>query len=351
MPRLILKVISAVLALVAALVIYNGLRHLVYWGHEETVSFDNGGITVGCTLVKPGEEGTYPAVLELLGSGQESTSGPGYRINASNMLRHGFAVMLCDKRGVGTTGGDYASATFAEFASDSAAAVRYLAGRDDIDAARIGILTNSESGWYAPQVAAESGAVAFIANRVGPPLSWMDTVSWEVRNEFIQAGAREEDLDTLIEATQRRWRYYISVGNNPELEFGAERDAINKELALLRQSIPNADALLPEKLGDHDATFYRSYAIDAAYDPAVYLRQLDIPLLYVFGGIDVNVPTEASITFLNAFRDEYAATIDVRVYPDLGHPMATWRGALHGGYPPDYLSFIGEWAVEASNRR
>ena len=76
------------------------------------------------------------------------------------------------------------------------------------------------------------------------------------------------------------------------------------------------------------------------------MRKIDIPLLYVFGGRDVNIPTERSVEFLEAFRSEYGGTLDIHVYPELGHPMATWRGILHGGYPPDYLAYVGKWAQE-----
>ena len=105
-----------------------------------------------------------------------------------------------------------------------------------------------------------------------------------------------------------------------------------------------ANEVLPEKVRDYDADFYRSYAIDANYDPDIYLRQIDIPLLYVFGGRDVNVPTDESVAYLESLKSDYTGLIDIRVYPQLGHSMATWKGVFHGGYPPDYLSFVGEWA-------
>jgi len=111
-----------------------------------------------------------------------------------------------------------------------------------------------------------------------------------------------------------------------------------------------ADEVLPARALDYDPDVYHSYAIDAAYDPGPYLRRLDIPLLFVFGGRDVNIPTQASVAYLGKLESDYRGTIDVRVYPQLGHPMATWRGLLHGGYPPDYLAFYGEWAQSQITR-
>ena len=345
MKAKVTKILGAVLALVLLLLAYNGTRHLVFWGSTETVNFPSGDLSIVGTFAKSAGDGAFPAVVVLLGSGRETRSGPGYRVNASNMLRHGFAVLIYDKRGSGDSGGDFDTATFAEFAADAAAAVRYLANRDDIDGSRIGLLTNSESGWFSPQVAVETDQVAFIINRVGPPLPWLDTVLWEVRNEFLDAGIAEVDLEPLLAITERRWRFYIDAGNDPQLAEAPEREAINAELEHLRKTVPLAEEVLPEKVRDYDADFYRSYAIDSAYDPDRYLRQLDIPLLYVFGGRDVNVPTTDSVAYLEALKSVYPGTIDILVYPELGHAMATWRGVLHGGYPPDYLAFVGQWAL------
>ena len=339
-----LRILGLVFALVLLLVAYNVVRHLVFWGATETVTFYSGDISLVGTFAKPDGDGPFPAVVVLLGSGTETRSGPAYRINAANMLRHGFAVLIFDKRGSGDSGGIFETATFAEFADDAKAAVHYLAGRKDINENKIGLFANSESGWYSAQVAAETQQVAFIINRVGPPLPWLDTVTWEVRNELTDKGIAEPDIETLLAAAERRWRFYAKVGNDPSLFDDPEREMINAELLHLRRSVPLADEVLPEKVRDYDADFYRSYAIDATYDPDFYLRQIDIPLLYIFGGRDVNVPTEKSVVYLETLKSDYSGTIDIKVYRQLGHSLATWNGVFHAGYPPDYLSYVGTWA-------
>jgi fermentation-respiration switch protein FrsA (DUF1100 family) len=338
------KIVGAVVVVVVLVAGFNYARYLVYWGPTESVSYVSGGVSIACTLALPQRPGPFPAILELLGSGPEVRSDPAYRINATNMVRRGFAVLVCDKRGVGESGGNLEKATFADFAADAAAGVHYLAGRSDIDPDRIGLLTNSESGWYSPQVAADTGQVAFIINRVGSPLPWLDTVLWETRNDLLAAGVTGRDLDDVLAATARRWRFYIEVNRDPQLSDGPERDAIDAELARLRRDVPAATDFLPQEAMDYDPEAYAEFAADAAYDPGAYLRQIDIPLLYVLGGKDINVPTKNVVAFLENFRDTYQGTVDLRVYPDLGHALATWRGIFHGGYTPDYLSFVGQWA-------
>jgi pimeloyl-ACP methyl ester carboxylesterase len=68
-------------------------------------------------------------------------------------------------------------------------------------------------------------------------------------------------------------------------------------------------------------------------------------MLYIFGELDVNVPTEPSVTFIESLRRDYGKNITVLVLPGVGHLLYTWRGILEAGYPPGYLDFVGSWAA------
>ena len=223
---------------------------------------------------------------------------PVTRIVANALVRNGFAALIYDKRGAGRTTGDFSSALYRDFIADAASAVASLAVRDDTDAGHIGLLGSSENGWFTPEIAATTGRVAFILNRVGPPLSWVETVLREVRNEFRDAGVADSDLERLLDVTRRRWNFYIAAGLRPELAASAEREAINAELAALRARVPGADRVLPETLRPYDEGYYSAFAANSSYDPAPLLRMLDVPILYMFGEDDVNVPTQASAQFL-----------------------------------------------------
>ena len=298
------------------------------------------------TLVKPSEEGRFPAVIVLHGSGPESLDGPSYKVIATTLVRSGFAVLLYDKRGVGNSGGDFESALYSDFIEDAIAAVRYLRGRHDIDIDRIGLFGNSESGWFTPEIAYRTDNIAFIFNRVGPPLPWIDTVLWEVRNEFLEAGVAESDLDKLLELTDRRWRYYQAAGFDPSIADSLERDAINADLKMLRSTIPLADEVLPEQVQPYEDEFYASFAANSSYDPGPFLRAIDVPMYYAFGETDVNVPTVQSVEFLDVLREKYDKNISYSVFDGIGHALANWTGVLTAGYVPQYLEVVESWTVE-----
>lgn len=333
-------------ALLAALFIFNISRHLVFWSPTEDITFRGGSFEMSGTLVKPSEEGRFPAVIVLHGSGPESLDGPAYKVIATTLVRSGFAVLLYDKRGVGNSGGDFESALYSDFIEDAIAAVRYLRGRHDIDIDRIGLFGNSESGWFTPEIAYRTDNIAFIFNRVGPPLPWIDTVLWEVRNEFLEAGVAESDLDQLLDVTGRRWAYYVEAGLDPALADSPERDAINAELKTLRDTVPLADEVLPEQVRPYEMEFYTNFAADASYDPGPFLKSIDIPMYYAFGETDVNVPTVQSVEFLEVLREEYDKNISYMVFDGVGHALANWTGVLTAGYVPQYLEIVESWTVE-----
>lgn len=336
--------LGAVAAPVFLLVVWTLLRWFPVGYPSEPVSITSGGIRLSGTLYKPADDGVFPAVIVLHGSGAESRSEPTYRIQARAMLDHGFAALIYDKRGTAESEGELGTATYEDFAGDASAAVRYLAAREDIDGQAIGLFTNSESGWFAPQVAVETGSVRFIINRVGPPLPWVDTVSFEARNDFRAAGIAEQDLDALIAVTLWRWSYYRAAAGNPALASGPQREAVNAEMARVYATVPGAEEVMYDSVADYDPGYYRMMAARSAYDPGAWLRRLDIPLYYVFAGRDINVPTADSVAYLESLRADYPAQIAVHVYPELGHSLFTWTGLLTAGYPPDFLQRVGSWA-------
>jgi pimeloyl-ACP methyl ester carboxylesterase len=336
-----LKVMGALMFVAAAVFLFNYLRHVVFWAHTETIEFASAdGTVLRGTLVKPSREGAPPAVVMLHGSGPDGQDEPSYKVQANAIVRSGVAVLLYDKRGVGESDGDFAAAEYRDFIADGIAAVKYLATRADVDASNIGLHTNSESGWFAPEIAVTTGQVAWIFNRVGPPLSWRHTVIWEVRNDLLAAGVTEAELPPLLEVTMRRWQHYIDVDADPLLAEGSEHDSINAELKRLVVEIPAAEGEIPDELPDYEAGLYRNAAERLGYDPQPFLWQLEIPLVYTFGADDINVPTAASVAWLESLRAEYPNDIRVVAYEGVGHPLANLTGIFNAGYVPAYMDLL-----------
>ena len=340
------KILAAIALLAVALVLYNVIRHVVFRSPAEEVTFRSDGVTISGTLVKPAAGGVFLAIVILHGSGPETRTEFSYRVMATTLRRSGLAVLLYDKRGAGSSGGDFESARYSDFIDDAIAAVRYLAGREDIDGEQIGLVGNSESGWFTPEIVSRTSGVAFVINKAGPPLSWLDTVLWENRNEYLDGGVAEADVQRLVDLTRRRWVYYQRAGVDPSLASSEEREAINQEIAEIRATVPFAESVLDEALRPYDPEWYARFAENSTYDLDRFLRAIDIPLLYVFSGLDVNVPTEPSVAYLESLVAEHGKDITIHVFQDVGHSMATWKGAFNAGYVPGLLDLVASWSAE-----
>lgn len=336
--------VAAILALTIVITGFNVARHWVFWSPHEEVTFESGDIRLAGTLVKPADEGAFPGIVLLHGSGPETRRDVTTHAVINSLARHGFSVLAYDKRGAGASEGDFETALYRDFIADAIAAIEYLASRDDVDAERMGLYVVSESGWFAPEIASRTGQIDFIFNKVGAPLAWVHTVSWETRNDYLAEGIAESDVDALVELAVRRWRYYQAAALNPSLREGPERDAINAEIARMRREIPMADQVLSTELLAYDEQVYADFAANSSYDGTVYLQSLKIPLYYAFGSMDINVPTHACIKVLDKLIDEAGKDITYKVYANRGHSLMSWRGLFSMGLPPGYLATLGEWS-------
>jgi hypothetical protein len=141
---------------------------------EEHVSYENttAGITLAATLTIPPGPGPFPAVVLITGSGAQNRDETiaGHRpflVLADYLTRHGIVVLRADDRGVGESGGNFASANTADFATDTAAGVRYLRSRREVNLKRLGLVGHSEGGLIAPLVAGRDHDIAFIVLMAG----------------------------------------------------------------------------------------------------------------------------------------------------------------------------------------
>ena len=87
----------------------------------------------------------------------------GTQRHARMLVRHGFGVLVFDRRGEGASEGD-PNALGWSFDRDLLGALAYLGGRDDVDSRRIGGLGLSVGGEALLQTAAETGALGAVVS-------------------------------------------------------------------------------------------------------------------------------------------------------------------------------------------
>jgi len=334
----------------------------------EEVAFAGGaeGVDLAGTLTLPSTPGPHPVVVLMSGSGpqdRDESLAPTAAIKpfaliADALTSAGVGVLRYDDRGVAGSTGDYSAATVGDLTGDGRAALDFLAGRDDIDQERIGILGHSEGGLYVATLAAEDPRVAFAIGMAAPAV---DGVSLLIaQNEAIvrarASGVPEEEIEATIEFAQRVLP--AALEGDPDEVEAAVRDSfeahwdrqppdsqavLGERDAFVQRQV---DAQMPRLLSD----WYRSFLES---DPAVAWSQVQVPVLGLFGAKDVQVPLDpnepAWRAALAAAGNDDATSV---VLPDANHLFqAAETGALeeYGELEPqftaDFLPTLVQWVT------
>jgi pimeloyl-ACP methyl ester carboxylesterase len=332
----------------------------------EEVTFGHDDATLAGTLTLPEGDGPHPALILVTGSGQQNRDeeiylAPGYRpfaVIADTLTRQGIAVLRYDDRGMGGSIGEVESATSADFADDTEAALNFLLEREEIDPTQIGILGHSEGGIIATLLAARNPDVAFIILMAGPGLSGYDVVLAQTVMLAEDGGASAEDLERI--RTQQT-QVLDTVRNNEgwdALEI-LMQEIIAEQLAQLpdaqKAQLGDLDAYAAQVIASQMATLQSPwYRFFISYDPAEDLAEINVPVLAIFGGLDLQVPAEANAEAVRAAAETAGnEDVTVEIIPNANH---LFQAAESGGvdeystlapeFVPGFLDLISEWLLE-----
>ncbi len=316
---------------------------LWFWTGVENVFFENGNVSLCGILVEPHQAGPYPAIVIIHGSDPMSYNHVAAKIHAAAFLRRGFAVLLYDKRGGGCSTGNLEKSDLSDLAGDVAAGVRYLRGRHDIKADQIGLFGRSQGGWVGPLAATLVDNIAFVISSSGTPMSPAEQALDAIERDLRRHGFSQADVEEATGLRKRLWDYYrraaASVDGLPQ-----ERQVLSAALTQARTK-PwfSAQEDLPVQLPPFDRERYAKLTSLFSFDPIPVLKQLKIPMLFVFGDEDTRISSERSFAILEALRRDQGTQVDTKVYPRVGHSLMTWR-QVPPGYAAGYLDLIGDWA-------
>lgn len=236
----------------------------------KNVEFESEGITLKGTIFNPKKP--YAAVIVVHGSGQEKRMMQ----FASLLADNGIMVLTYDKRGVGESGGIYAgpevgtnnidSANLNLLARDASAATNLLLTHLPAKHLPVGLIGYSQAGWIIPIAAEKNHEVNFMVLFSGPVVTAREQLRFQF---FTQSKSDFWDLHTE----------------------GESRNHIRND---------------PDKYQFVDT------------NPCVALAKLSIPGLWLFGGRDVQIPTQLSIENIDAFKN-VGKPYEYKLFPALGH--------------------------------
>ncbi len=329
---------------------------------SEEVTFPGGAddVTLAGTLTIPEGAGPHPAIVLVTGSGPQDrdetiagTAMKPFALLADAITPAGVAVLRYDDRGVGASTGDFSSALTSDFTADAAAAMAYLATRDDINPDQIGVFGHSEGGLVAASLGAQNLA-DFIISLAGPGVTGTDLILQQNRRLYEAEGATQVQTDTQIAMLEAVFPLLIAgdmdaveqVVRDASIEAYATFDEATQ--AQFGTAEQYADLAAQQAMAQFGSPWFVSFL---ASDPAADWAQTTVPVLALFGGLDVQVDAEQNAPAIEASLAE-AGNDDVTIVTlaDANHlfQSATTGGVseyatLPGEFTPDLIPTILDW--------
>jgi alpha/beta superfamily hydrolase len=185
------------------------------------VYFNSGKETIEGILIRPNNDKNTPAVVFQQGSGNHSFEG--YETEAWGphkfyiedvLLGQGYAVLYCNKRGLGESTGNWKKNSFYGRADDAYAAVNYLKTLDFIDPQRIGVSGHSQGGWIAQIVAAQHEDIAFVIALAGPTVGVKAQSGTNDSLRYMCAGYSGDNLAKRMKKDRKNKNLGYNVGKS-----------------------------------------------------------------------------------------------------------------------------------------
>jgi uncharacterized protein len=244
------------------------------------------------TLSLPAGGGKPAAAVMVHGS--DPAGRDEFQTFSAYLVSKGVGVLGSDKRGIAESGGTFpgslaSAATIDLLARDVQSQVAFLRHRPRVDPVRVGVIGASQAGWVIARAASRDPQIRWAVPLVGPAVTQGET-----------------DLFTSLAGAETSQ----PAGPRPQL------------IAQVRA------------------------AGRSGFDPLPYLERLSIPVLWVYGDDDRNVPTEISVERLQSIAAGHDFTWTVL---HMTHALIDLPNGLYSslagsrGFTADLFPTVGAW--------
>ncbi len=301
----------------------------------------SGGLVLTGSITVP--DNPTGALIFVSGSSQHDLDSTiaGHKpflVMADYFSRRGYVTFRYNDRGISGSTGDVVSATTDTFAADIEPAVGYLANRFGVP---VGIVGHSE-GSSIGSITALRADVAFLIMLGAPVFNGRDILAHQNVALLTELGRTQRDIDLRL-TILNRVHDYIVAGD----EAGAVVYLRDTYKSLRKKRM--VELGFPRKWENYIAVvtspWTRHFLAD---DPTERLRALQIPILGVFGGKDLQVVAEYNAPKLQTLLQHGYSRVEV--FPQLNHLMQAADTGLPGEYflieetvNPGLLEVMGDW--------
>jgi len=333
------------------LVIYSGISYAQNTENykEQDLNFISNGNKISGKLIIPLKEPVQklPMVVFVHGSGPEDySSSDNYSFLFEKFTEIGFACYSWDRPGVGNSEGKWYEKSVKERAQEVIDAVKMLKTIALIDSTRVGFWGISQAGWVIPEVAGIV-APAFVISVSSPATTAVEQELYRVETSMRTNGFSRKDIKKAISYTKAV--NTIVDTDQPYVEF-----------ANLQKKIKDQKWVGNVITGDE--TVYRYLSIVFKDDEPPAFKNLNCPVLAIWGKNDLVVPSKKSARiFENKMKAIGNQNFSIKIVADADHTMTfnvTGKSSAtrerreqykHNPkeiFAPGYVSLMTDWLTE-----
>lgn len=329
----------------------------------EDVTFQNekDKITLGGTFTYPRKE-NFPAVILISGSGQQDRNSEifGHKpfwVIADYLTQNGIGVLRIDDRGVGKSGGNPATSTSYDFATDIEAAVTFIKTKKGVNPKKIGLIGHSEGGMIAPIVASKDKKINFIILLAGPGIPCDELLLEQTYLLGKTSGMSESELENIRKINQSV--YSIAKSNKTDTEARKALETVFSSLYSENPEFTTSSAaekiqILNQQIDPVLTPWFRYFV---RFEPKHYLEKVKCPVLVLNGEKDLQVAPKTNMEGIkNALIKARNKNVTLKEYPNLNHLFQECitgtteeYGAIEQTFSPEVLQDMKDWILEQTN--
>ncbi len=275
----------------------------------QEVTLKNEEVHIAATLVLPETKGKHPTAVIIHGGGNSSRESLPYYFWADYLARNGIASLIYDKRGNGESTGDWKKVGFEERADDVIEALKWLANHDEVDNTQLGLLSISQGTWVAGIVAQSYPDLAYLVNIVGPLVSPLEADTYALKYRLRNAGWPLKDINQRTHL----WHLVTNYIRAPQVQ--SQWDSV--QLAIAESSSARWFSKSPYQ-PNRNSWFYSWYGQIMDHDPIPILKEIDTPILWIYGNRDSQSDFAHNVALIDQLRIS-GKPYELMAVPDAGH--------------------------------
>lgn len=327
-----------------------------YKEKEVIIKTTNEKVKLSGTITTPEGKGPFPAVVLISGSGpqdrnEELMNHKPFHVLADYLSRNGVIVLRYDDRGVGKSTGDFSIATSFDFADDAEAAWKYLYKQKNVDKSKVGILGHSEGGLIAPIVASKNKDIGFIILMAGPSVPGNVIIPDQQELILRASGSTEKEIKQQTQLN----KLIVDFITQNETSSSLQQDLTKKIEEWVKEigyEIPKTltvKSFAKQTAQSFTTNWMKKFIV---VSPADYIKDVECPVLALFGEKDLQVSTRANEGPMQQLL-QHKSNSKVHAFPGLNHLFQTAKTGSPSEYmlieetiSPAFLDYVQKWIVD-----